>query len=348
MAKLKLDFARVRTPREKRGEAPETPLGLRGPQAEPEQERGGAPVSEPKAEPNYAPRGGSSQSGSSSSSGSASSNGSGSSSGSSGGYSGDFSAFYDKLAGKLRSYGVTGIPSYSELYSLFASFLRPSVDAAITARQKQGRTNAAELDADAYARGMGGSSYLTSMKAREQDAAASDIAALEGRYTASMAEYLYKAVSAMQQLESEMAKTRMQLAAQKQIAYAKLSAQERAAALKNSGKSGKSGRSSKEEETAHWGHNSKGAYFDGKWYEGDFSYLKKKYSYSDYAGYLNTLSAAERYLFFTSNSREWRIRRWQVQYNLAEVDYNDLYSAYMPKSGGARPGGGGVWTAMVS
>ncbi|MBR6428255.1 MAG: hypothetical protein IKS43_01180 [Clostridia bacterium] len=270
-------------------------------------------------------------------------------SGSSGGSNPDFAEFYTRLAGKLRSYGVTSIPSYSELYTLFSGFLRPAIDAAIAGRRYRAGVNSAELDADAYSRGMGGSSYLSSVKQRESSAAESDIAALEGKYSASMAEYLYKAISAMQQLESDMAKTRMQIAAQKQLAYARLSAAAHASGGKG-GKTGKSGRSSgKSDGGSHYGHNSKGAYFDGKWYDGDFSYLKKKYGYTDYAGYLSTLSASERYLFFNSSSREWRIRRWQVQYNLPEADYNDLMAAFMPTGGGGGqhyPGGGGKWTTM--
>ena len=228
---------------------------------------------------------------------------------------------------------------------------------------------------------MGGSSYVSSMKMREKDSAAADIAALEGKYTASMAEYIYKAVSAMQQMEADLAKTRMTLAAQKQMNDARVAATYASIAARNaagesgssgSGKSGKSGKSSSgkgkksgkkggssssdaAQTGSKYGHNKNGAYFDGKWYEGDFSYLKKKYSYSDYAKYLSSLSQGDRYLFFNSDSREWRIRRWQVQYNLAEVDYLDLVSEYRPGTPGGSTNhggyngsaaGGAVWRAM--
>lgn len=253
------------------------------------------------------------------------------------------SEFYTQLYNKLRSYGITSIPTFDSLYGLFASFLRPAIDSAIAARNARGRQNMAELDADAYARGMGGSSYISSMKAREQDDVNSDIISLEGQYSASMSEYLYKALSSMQQIESEMERTRMTIAAQQAAALARASA-----SGGGSGRSGRSGGSSgksssgKSGSSSKYGHNSKGAYFDGVWYSGNFSYLKSNASYNDYANYLNGLSASERYLFFTSNQRTWRMRRWQVQYNMPEIDYNDLYAAYMT-TGGSSGGGGGSY-----
>ncbi|MCR5809083.1 MAG: hypothetical protein K6G56_05925 [Clostridiales bacterium] len=294
-----------------------------------------------------------------------------------GGYDIDrgISDLYNGLYSKLRAYGVTGIPKFSALYAMFESFLRPSIEAAIRARRRSGKANMAELDADAYARGMGASTYLSSIKAREQDAVESDVTGLEGRYSASMAEYLYKAVSSMQSLESDMAKTRMQLAAQAKaraedrrferekleaarIENARLQRERlkaerenlmlsnntklRLQSMKNNVKASVSDDTAGNEK--RYGHNKNGAYFDGEWYDGDFSYMEKKqYGYREYAKYLQKLSESERYLFFTSSDRYWRMRRWQVQYNLTEVDYGDLYSAYMPtgRSGGngaGRPG----------
>ncbi len=252
------------------------------------------------------------------------------------------SDFYNKLYNKLRAYGIADIPSFSELYGLFESFLRPAIDAAIAQRQKTGRANKAELDADAYARGMGGSSYLSSMKARENDNAAADVAALEGKYSASMAEYLYKAVETMQKIESELAKTRMTIAAAR-------ASTGRSGRKSSKGKSNKTETPSGQGSRMPYGHNKNGSYFDGAWYDGDFSYLDKDYTYVDYARYLNGLSPSERYLFFTSNNREWRIRRWQVQYNLPQVDYWDLYDRFMPHqtTGGGEESmhvqGGTVW-----
>ena len=262
------------------------------------------------------------------------------------------SEFYNRLYQRLRAYGITDIPSFNELYGLFESFLRPSIDAAIAQRQRTGRANKAELDADAYARGMGGSSYISSMKARENANAAADISALEGKYSASMAEYLYKALETMQKIEGELAKARMTLAGR----YSSSSGG-RTGSSGSHGSHGSHGSdtgasegdASEEGAAMPYGHNKNGSYFDGVWYDGDFSYLDKDYTYVDYARYLKGLSPAERYLFFTSNDREWRIRRWQVQYNLPQVDYWDLYNAYMPQTGAVGDGhhdpgyGGNLW-----
>ena len=66
------------------------------------------------------------------------------------------------------------------------------MDSAIGNRREHGETTLAELDADAYSRGMGGSTYLSGMKRREYDAVAADIAMLEANYNAQLAKYLYE------------------------------------------------------------------------------------------------------------------------------------------------------------
>ena len=266
---------------------------------------------------------------------------------SSGGY--DFDAgltdYYNRLYERLRAYGVTSIPTLEALYGLFESFLRPSIEEAIRQRNRQGAYNMAELDADAYSRGMGGSSYLSSMKAREQDDIASDVMGLEAKYSASMAEYLYKALSEMQQLEASLQQTAMQIAAANARAQASASGSSGGRSSSSSRSSSKSSSSSSSEgesdNASHYGHNKNGAYFDGVWYDGDFSYLSNPAGYNDYADYIEGLTAGERYLLFTSSSREWRIRRWQMQYNLAQVDYEDLYNTYYTRPGSG--GGGGRW-----
>lgn len=258
-----------------------------------------------------------------------------------------FSEFYDRLLNRLNSYGITGIPGFDELYGLIESFLRPAIDAAIAERNRTGRKNLAELDADAYARGMGGSSYLSSVKAREQDAAASDVMALEGKYTQAVGEYLYKALSEMQKIEADMSKLRMTLSA----SHHSGSGSGGYGSGSSSGSSDASDpRLNSQYGYAPYGHDKHGAYFDGVWYEGDFSYFDKDYTYADYANYLEGLSPSERYLFFTSNAYEWRRKRWQVQYNLPQVDYLELVARFM-RTGmtGGSPGGngGGKWFTRI-
>lgn len=246
------------------------------------------------------------------------------------------SELYGALHDKLASYGLTSIPTFESLYGLFESFLRPSVDEAIAARERKARENMAEIDADAYARGMGGSSYISSMKDRQRASADSDVIRLEGEYSSSMAEYLYKALTAMQQIEGELERTRMTIAAQREAALisaaARSSGGRSSSGSRSSSRSSGSGGSSKDE-GPRYGHNKNGAYFDGKWYDGDYSYLSSNATYNQYASYLKGLSPSERYMFFTSDQRTWRLRRWQVQYNLPQTDYEDLYNEYMTEGG---------------
>ena len=256
---------------------------------------------------------------------------------------GHFSEFYDRLHDRLEAYGLTSIPSFDELYGLLESFLRPAIDSAIAERNRLSRAKMAELDADAYARGMGSSSYLTSMKSRELDRAASDVSALEGKYASSMGEYLYKAISKMQEMEQELNKLSLSLS----------SSHSSHGSHSSNSSSGSSGSSAGEENDPRvnaeygyvpYGHTNKGAYFDGVWYDGDFSYYDKGYSYADYVRYLKGLTPAERYLFFTSNAKEWRTKRWQVQYELPQVEYLDLVARFM-RSTGNSTGGGEQWPA---
>ena len=106
--------------------------------------------------------------------------------------SGSFEDYYTRLLETLHGYGVAlTLPTLEELYSQLEQFLRPAVDSAIDNRREHGETTLAELDADAYSRGMGGSTYLSGMKRREYDAVAADIAMLEANYNAHLAKYLY-------------------------------------------------------------------------------------------------------------------------------------------------------------
>ena len=71
--------------------------------------------------------------------------------------------------------------------------LRPGVDAAIVRRREQTEENMAELDADAWARGMGRSTYVTDMKDRQMDEEAEDIAEMEAAYSAALAQAFIQA-----------------------------------------------------------------------------------------------------------------------------------------------------------
>ena len=109
---------------------------------------------------------------------------------------------YASLIETLNRYGISfDLPSLSSLYSQLSAFLRPSVDAAIEDRRSYGDYTLAELDADAYSRGMGGSTYLSSMKMREYDSIARDVAKLESNYDSKIAEYMYNAQTALNEMK---------------------------------------------------------------------------------------------------------------------------------------------------
>ena len=93
----------------------------------------------------------------------------------------------------------------AEIRSSVAAWLRPSYDQAIANRQEQTRANKANLDADAIARGMGASTYVTDVKNRQQNAETSDIATLEADYGSTLAKYVLDGVDSEQDraLEAE-------------------------------------------------------------------------------------------------------------------------------------------------
>ena len=79
-----------------------------------------------------------------------------------------YGSFYDQA---LSMFSVPTVsvptPSRAEIQADVAASLRPATDQAIETRRAQGESNMAELDADAASRGMGASTYGTSVKQRE-------------------------------------------------------------------------------------------------------------------------------------------------------------------------------------
>lgn len=89
--------------------------------------------------------------------------------------------------------------SEEEIRSAIAGWLRPGYDQAITNRQQQTLSNKANLDADAIARGMGASTYVTDVKNRQQNAESRDVAALESNYGSTLAERVFDGVETEKQ-----------------------------------------------------------------------------------------------------------------------------------------------------
>ena len=81
--------------------------------------------------------------------------------------SGLISEMYERFAPQEIVYNAK---SEDEIRSSVSAWLRPSYEQAITTRKEQTLTNKANLDADAIARGMGASTYVTDVKNRQQNA----------------------------------------------------------------------------------------------------------------------------------------------------------------------------------
>lgn len=136
---------------------------------------------------------------------------SGGSSGGSGGSNGasgrntDYAAALNELTEEM--YESTFMPDelrYEQkdaetLSGEIASWLRPVYDRMIASRQRDTARYGAELDADAYARGMGQSTFVTDVKRRQMQKEAEDISILETDYGAVLAKNLTEALNAQRE-----------------------------------------------------------------------------------------------------------------------------------------------------
>lgn len=157
---------------------------------------------------------------------------------------GGLGAFMQGIQSLLQTPALSYTPqSTASLRAQLASSLRPGVDQAIERRKELTEENRAELDADAWARGMGRSTYVTDMKDRQMDAEADDIAQMEAQYSATLAQLLMEAVERerARALEVQMynanrqAETRQLAFSTAQSAYADYIAQLQAAQKKSGG-----------------------------------------------------------------------------------------------------------------
>ena len=110
-------------------------------------------------------------------------------------FTGGVGAFMQGIQPLLQAPALTYKPqSKASLRAQLTNSLRPGVDRAIEQRKELTKENRAELDADAWSRGMGKSTYVTDMKDRQMDAEADDIAGMEAQYSATLAQLLMEAV----------------------------------------------------------------------------------------------------------------------------------------------------------
>ncbi len=123
------------------------------------------------------------------------------------------SEMYERFAPQEIVYDAK---SEDEIRSSVSAWLRPSYDQAIVSRKEQTLMNKANLDADAIARGMGASTYVTDVKNRQQNAESRDIATMESDYGATLAKYVSEGVETENEHQLEVQKFNAQ---QRQNAY---------------------------------------------------------------------------------------------------------------------------------
>ena len=85
------------------------------------------------------------------------------------------------------------------LRETISNWLRPAYEQAIRSRRERTERQNAELDADAWARGMGASTYVTDVKDRAFRSEAQDVSDLESDYASALAGQLYDAMRAQQE-----------------------------------------------------------------------------------------------------------------------------------------------------
>lgn len=107
----------------------------------------------------------------------------------------DFDSLFSEMLAYYTPVTVNYQPMTAEtIRAHLADWLRPKYDQAIDRRREQTALSRAAIDADAYARGMGSSTYVTDVKEQGFRAQERDISDLEASYGATLAEHLYEAV----------------------------------------------------------------------------------------------------------------------------------------------------------
>ncbi|MBR6039146.1 MAG: hypothetical protein IKP38_01525 [Clostridia bacterium] len=91
----------------------------------------------------------------------------------------------------------------SVLSETIKNWLRPAYEQAIQNRRDQTERINAELDADAWSRGMGQSTYLSDVKERQYRGESRDVSTLESNYASELAGHLYDAMKEQQEKKIE-------------------------------------------------------------------------------------------------------------------------------------------------
>lgn len=199
----------------------------------------------------------------------------------------DFTQQYNSIISTLANYsGGSNLPGLNDIYAQLEALLRPALENAIADRQQYGESAMAALDADAYSRGMGASTYLSGMKMREYDSIARDIARLESDYNAELAQYVYDATMEFNRIQTELYQIQLQHRyAMEEIAYRNR--------LSGSG-------------------------------SGDTDEGVPSAEYEEYFNYLSSLDESDRNSFLNSESGFWKKLREGAESSLTPAEYERL------------------------
>ncbi|MBQ9833310.1 MAG: hypothetical protein IJO48_06225 [Clostridia bacterium] len=243
-----------------------------------------------------------------------------------------FMNYYNSLLSGMTVPQVSAeTPSKAELAADISEFLRPSYDTAISNRKKAGYSNMAEIDADAASRGMGSSTFVTSMKAREQDDVYNDISELETGYASTLAKSVYDAMSSYRDLALEAEKFNAQaqldannaaLSAAKTIYSAFL--EQLSAELAASSASSSSGSSSSSASSSSSSGKSSSSSNKSENKETSTTETSRTLTYNECILYLSSLSNSQLRLLMTSTNDIWVQRRDMLMDSLGEDQFYRL------------------------
>lgn len=236
-----------------------------------------------------------------------------------------YGGYYDQALSMLSVPAVqVNTPSRAQIQTDAEASLRPATDQAIETRRARGETNMAELDADAASRGMGASTYVTSVKGREMANTERDVAMLESNYAAALSERVasYLQYYANLDLQAQMQNAQMRYNAQN--AAASLAAQWYAAYQSANAASGAATVKRRASSTVD------NAYFT--------------MTPAEYENFVLRMREGERRQLFSSDAAQWKESREELYNALGAAGYAALEAKANPKRGGI--GGSGIWTAQ--
>lgn len=220
-----------------------------------------------------------------------------------------FDGYYNAIRNSLSVPTVTvKAPSAGEVKDMWSGVLRPSADAAIERRSRAAEREMAEIDADAVSRGMGQSSYVTSVKARQMEEAQDDISDIEAQYGAALAEKIYDTLYKYDQ---------MSLNAQQYNAEAHAAAQKTALSMASDWYNQYLSQQNAAIAAAAKGSSSKPS-------KGGSGSKKSSLSREDYTEYVRNLTAEQRRQLFSSENSYWSSRREEIYSALGKTLYDSL------------------------